>query len=141
MQIKSHLHSPWRPGDEVFYVSVLVKPPRLDWAGPEYKLSALSEDQVKWCGGGWGLPIAGWAKSWQPVLDARHNTDVEEVRSGGRYTGLCLVTAAPECLSAIFSDIELKRRRRSWLPPLTGAAWRAGRGAGGIFEMRVDVTG
>ena len=47
MQIKSHLHSPWRPGDEVLYVSVPVKLPRLDRAGLEDKLSAISEDQVK----------------------------------------------------------------------------------------------
>ena len=46
-QIQDHLHSPWIPGDEVLYVSVLVKLPRLDRAGTEDKLSAISEDQVK----------------------------------------------------------------------------------------------
>ena len=138
---KKYLHSPWRPGDEVLYVSIPVKLPRLDWARLEDQLAAISEDQVKWRRGwwwGWGWPL-GWAEPWQSVLDAGHDTHMEEVRSRGWDTGLGLVTAAPESLPAIFPDIELYWRWRGWLSPLT--TWRAGHCAGGIFEVRVDVTG
>ena len=138
-KLNKYLHSPWRPGDEVLYVSVPVKLPRLDRAGLKDKLSAISEDQVKRRRGGWwGWPI-GWAEPWQPVLDAGHNSHMEEVGPGGWDAGLGLITAAPECLPAIFPDVELYRRWRSNLSPVT--AWRAGHGAGGILKVRVDVTG